>query len=208
MARVTGPFMSLDASGTLAHTLTASKWKGRNYMRQRVIPNNPKSAAQSGVRAMMSFLSQHWAAMSAPDKATYEAAAEAKQISPFNEYVSANLLRWQQNGTPTEEWPAPEAATPLTLTSMVLTGFEGYATAVLTPSAGTDIGGFIVYRALAEITAPNWAQVVAVIEADGANAVTFTDSPLEAETYHYRAQAFCDDGIAGTVIADDTVVVT
>lgn len=43
--------MSLDASGTIAKTLTASKWKGRNYIRQRVIPLNPQSPAQQEVRA-------------------------------------------------------------------------------------------------------------------------------------------------------------
>jgi len=96
----------------------------------------------------------------------------------------------------------------LTISDMTLTGFEGYATVSLTPSAGTDIGGYVIYRDTAEITAPNWANAVAVIEADGANAVLHTDSPLDAGTYHYRAQAFCDDGISGTVIADDDVVVT
>ena len=208
MALVTGPFMSLDASGTLAGTLTASHWKGRSYMRQRVIPNNPKSAAQTGVRSMLKFLGARWAVLSAPQKASYEDDATARSISAFNQYCSANLTRWQQNKAPTELWPAPEAATPLTLSTMTLTGYAGYATVVMTPSAGTDIGGYIVYRSLAEITTPNWAQVIAVIEADGANAVTYTDSPLDAATYHYRAQAFCDDGISGTVKADDTVVVT
>jgi len=33
MARVTGPFLSIDASGTAYDILTASIWKGRNYMR-------------------------------------------------------------------------------------------------------------------------------------------------------------------------------
>jgi hypothetical protein len=208
MALVTGPFMSLDASGTLAGTLTASHWKGRNYMRQRVIPLNPKSAKQLGVRAMLKFLGAHWAAMADGDKDDYDADAEAKSISPFNQYCSANLLRWQQNKAPTEAWPAPEAATPLTVTTQTLTGHEGYATVEITPSGATAIGGMMIFRDLAEITDPNWANCVAVIEADGANKVTYTDSPLEPETYHYRTAVFCDDGILGTVHADGTAVVT
>jgi len=53
MAKVTGPFMSLDASGTFGNILTASKWKGRPYMRQRVDPSNPSTAGQIAVRLIL-----------------------------------------------------------------------------------------------------------------------------------------------------------
>lgn len=45
--------MSLDASGTVASTLTASKWKGRNYMRLRIIPSNPSTGGQIAVRLIL-----------------------------------------------------------------------------------------------------------------------------------------------------------
>ena len=38
MARVTGPFMSLDASGTIFGTLTASIWKGRSKQTGPYLP--------------------------------------------------------------------------------------------------------------------------------------------------------------------------
>lgn len=38
--------MSLDASGTYAGALTFAKWKGRQYVRNRVDPANPQSANQ------------------------------------------------------------------------------------------------------------------------------------------------------------------
>ena len=50
MAKVTGPLMSLDASGTVAGTVVFSKWHGRNYVRQRVIPQNPRSEDQEFAR--------------------------------------------------------------------------------------------------------------------------------------------------------------
>lgn len=58
MVKVNGPFMSLDASGTLAQTLTASKWKGRNYIRQRVIPANPNTSGQQAVRSILGTLAK------------------------------------------------------------------------------------------------------------------------------------------------------
>ncbi len=48
--------MSLDASGTVAGTITFSKWKGRNYVRQRVTPANPQSEMQRTYRASMAGL--------------------------------------------------------------------------------------------------------------------------------------------------------
>lgn len=58
MAKVTAPFLSLDASGTFGKTLTASKWKGRNYMRQRVIPANPNTTAQQIVRSALGTIAK------------------------------------------------------------------------------------------------------------------------------------------------------
>jgi len=60
MAKITGPFMGLGASGSLAKTLVASKWKGRPYMRQHVIPANPKSVAQGLTRNSFSSAAAIW----------------------------------------------------------------------------------------------------------------------------------------------------
>ncbi len=50
MAKVTGPLMSLDASGTVAKTVVFSKWNGQNYVRHHVIPKNPQTAGQAQSR--------------------------------------------------------------------------------------------------------------------------------------------------------------
>jgi hypothetical protein len=47
MAKVNGPLMSMEASGTVADTLTFDK---RGFVRTRVIPANPKTADQGNVR--------------------------------------------------------------------------------------------------------------------------------------------------------------
>ena len=207
MARVTGPLFSLDASGKIGGALVAAKWKGRNYMRKLVTPKNPKSAKQTGVRGMMSFLSQAWAPLAGGIKDDYDDLAEAKQISPFNAYVGENLARWQVGKTPAQEYPPLEVSTPAAITSAPLTGHDGYVTAVITPAANADIWGVIVYRDTAEITAPSWANAVAVISRSGVTAFTFTDSPLPDGTYHYRFSQFNVDGIEGTVLADASVIV-
>lgn len=58
MAKVTGPLMSLDASGTVGNTTTFSKWKGRNYVRLRVTPQNPQTEDQATSRTYLGAVGQ------------------------------------------------------------------------------------------------------------------------------------------------------
>lgn len=50
MAKVSGPLMSMDASGKFGGAIVFSKWKGRNVVRQLVVPANPNSAGQESAR--------------------------------------------------------------------------------------------------------------------------------------------------------------
>jgi hypothetical protein len=208
MARLSGPLMSVDASGKFGGAMVFSKWKGRNYARQLVTPKNPRSAKQTGVRALMKFIANRWYYLTAPNKATWDAGALAKQISAYNEYVGNNLFRWQEFKPPTKAFPAAETANAITITTMTLTGGQGFATIAMTPSGAGDNWGYAIFRDTAEITAPNWNNCVAVVPANGATAVSYTDSPLVAGTYHYRCAVFNTDGTLGTIKADATCVVS
>lgn len=63
MAKVSGPLMSMDASGSFAGSIVFGKWKGRNTVRQLVTPSNPQTLAQTAVRNAMRVLAagQHFA---------------------------------------------------------------------------------------------------------------------------------------------------
>lgn len=50
MAKVTGPLMSMSASGAFAKSMVFAANKGRNIVRQLVTPANPKTSAQIAVR--------------------------------------------------------------------------------------------------------------------------------------------------------------
>jgi len=50
MARVTGPLMSISASGKLADSLVFFSWKGVSIVRSWVVPANPQVAAQGDQR--------------------------------------------------------------------------------------------------------------------------------------------------------------
>lgn len=53
MAKVTGPLMSMTASGKLADSVVFSVWKGVAYVRQYVIPANPQSEGQGDQRIIV-----------------------------------------------------------------------------------------------------------------------------------------------------------
>lgn len=52
------PLLSLNPSGTFAGLITASKWKGRNYLRQRVDPSNPSTADQITARLYLGSIAK------------------------------------------------------------------------------------------------------------------------------------------------------
>jgi len=60
MAKVSAPFLSLGASGTIGDTLVAATWKGQKYMRQHVTPANPKSPTQIERRDLMKACTIFW----------------------------------------------------------------------------------------------------------------------------------------------------
>jgi hypothetical protein len=63
MAKTTGPLFSLEAHGTVGKTVTYSNWKGRPYVRRRVIPLNPFETDQVAARNRIRCLgpAQFWA---------------------------------------------------------------------------------------------------------------------------------------------------
>lgn len=210
MARVSGPLMSVGASGTFAKTLTYATWKGRAYVRQRVIPANPKTALQTGIRAMFAYVAALWQSLGAPAKATWDAEATAKGISPFNAYASKNMTDWQQSLAPIQQaTDARDTGAALELNCLP-TGEAGYASLAIasTAGAGANAIGVIVCRSATEITEMTWDKVIAVLPFSPGTGLDFTDSPLAAGTYHYAVFGFSVDGKLGPLESDTTAVVT
>ena len=82
--------MSLDASGTVAKTLTFAKWKGRNYVRQTVIPANPDTPKQQSFRAVFKFITQIFGTLSTLIQGRWKDVADPLSITALNAMVSDN----------------------------------------------------------------------------------------------------------------------
>jgi len=202
MARLTGPLMSLDASGSVAGSLTFAKWKGRNYVRQLVTPANPKSAAQVAFRAMFGFLSRAWAdvdSLSAGAQASWDALAESGNFSAFNAYMKQNQDRWGRALSPeADSAGGASAATGDTLTAATA-GVKSIQLAI-TCDANSDNWGNIIYRKVGSQPTGLQTEVIAVIPRVNDDDITYDDLRLTTGLeYYYRIQTFDLYGFKATI---------
>jgi len=100
MARVKSPLFSLDASGTIGEAIVYSQWKNRPYVREHVIPFNPKTSTQTNLRAAFTLLVNKWQVLAAGDKTNWNNFAEQFDMSGFNQFMSRGIKAYvDQLGT-------------------------------------------------------------------------------------------------------------
>ena len=206
--KVVGPMFSLDATGTIAGAVTATHWKGRNVMRQRVDPANPKSGPQTGIRAMMAFLSKQWASLTSAEKATWQDRADATAISPFNAFTSYCLKRWRNFLTPSKEDPAAETSTAPDAATVNLTAGVRQITVDITHGTNAPDWGYAIFRDTSTGFTPAFSNCIAVVPCDGSGDATHVDTPLAAGTYYYVVKGFMDDGKAGALSTEQSETVS
>src|ERR1700741_3979138 len=91
MAIVTAPLLSFTASGTIAKSVTYSKWKGIKYARQRVIPANPQTTAQMKTRDCFRWVHDAYKTLPADVAGMWEWFAKGQNVTGPNAWMTANL---------------------------------------------------------------------------------------------------------------------
>lgn len=198
MAVVKGPLFSLDASGSVAGAITFSKWKGRAYVRQRVIPSNPKTGGQLGRRAMMRFLAQKWDALVAGDKASWTTLAAQIVASNFNAYVRDNLQYWHNFKPPSQN---SERLALGSTSDNVLTAAAWEQNRIKLSFLGSALGdawGKIIYAALgaAVVPAVGTAVLIEIDDVVTAHDVYWTPHIGDVDAqWTFDSMTFSDDGV-------------
>jgi len=95
MARVTGALFSMDASGQIGKALVYAKWKGRQYCREYVVPENPHKTKQENVRLAFHFMVEEWQGEGSPMKATWDTYAKPFAMSGFNKYMGRGMAEYK-----------------------------------------------------------------------------------------------------------------
>jgi hypothetical protein len=91
MAKTTAPALSFGASGSIAKSMVYSKWKGRPYVRQHVIPANPQTSAQMLTRNAFAWLQSVFAFGTSLFVATWQAYATGQVLTDRNGWTKSNL---------------------------------------------------------------------------------------------------------------------
>jgi hypothetical protein len=195
--------LSLAASGSIGGAVVYSSAKGRAYARQLVIPSNPKSGPQVGMRSMLKFLSQQWASLTAGQKADWDTRAAQTNISAFNAFTSYNQSRWRSFLGPSKLDPAAVAAiAPAAPTTTVTAGVRQLGLSIADGAQVPD-WGWMIFRSLVTGFTPAYSNLVAVIAAT-ASPTLFVDAALTPVAHYYRIKGFMIDGKLGTLEAEKT----
>jgi hypothetical protein len=91
MAKITGPLLSIGARGAIGKTLVAAEWKGQKYMRQYVIPANPRTTEQTVTRNTFSMLNGFWLVAPALARAPWTANAVGQRYTDRNKVIAENM---------------------------------------------------------------------------------------------------------------------
>lgn len=138
MARVSGPLLSLGASGQIANTQVYSTWKGRPYVRRYVIPANPQSSEQTLTRNTFNWLQNVWRYMPSGALDAWNAYANTNRFTAANGFIKQNLPGLREETDLANIVLSPASGGGIPATAMVLTGGALQITVTLTaPSLPT-----------------------------------------------------------------------
>lgn len=105
MANVLGPIFSLQATGSIAKTLTYKKGVRGYVCRKYSKPSGPPSESQLAIRLQTGNLMKNWKTLSIEDQSSWVLLAMEKNLEPINAYMMINYERIDQGLTTTDVYP-------------------------------------------------------------------------------------------------------
>lgn len=91
MGKVTAPLLSFNASGSIAKTLVFSKWRGRQYTRQHVIPTYTNTTEQQKTRGVFAWLQAVYKYGTPEFLTAWDAYATGKVMTGRNAFGKFNI---------------------------------------------------------------------------------------------------------------------
>jgi hypothetical protein len=202
MAKVKAPLFSLDASGAIADTVVASKWRGRNYFRILVHPAQPRTDPQVGVRASFTGLVALIKGESDTVKAEWEEAGSATNITWLNMFVSVNQKNMSE-GKGVQQHPIAEPEEyPPSPPTLSITGAKGRAIVSISITGDpTPYYAFLLHIQSTSPVTPSWSNLKWLGRAQ--QSITF-ELPMKPGTYYAVARA----STPNAVLTDPSTQVT
>ena len=138
MAKTTAPLLSFGASGAIAQAMVFSTWRGISYVRRYVVPENPKTVAQTLTRDIFRTLSDMWKIMGSIAIAPWQTFSISKPLTDRNAMMGKNIASLRGDADMADFIGSPGARGGLAPISIVSTPGVGTITVVFTnPAAPT-----------------------------------------------------------------------
>jgi hypothetical protein len=198
--------MSLSASGTLADAITFSIWKGRPYVRERVIPSNPKSPGQTGRRAMFKFLSQDWQNIGAAAQATWDDLAEQIIAAPYNAYMKGNLEAWHNFLPPSMFSTFPGVDTPSDNALTAAVWEENRIKLTFSGTTLADAWGKCIFASTGTPVVESVGSCILVVPDTTIASHDVFWTPPTVTTYYFDSMCFADDGVMAAAGGEQSAV--
>lgn len=185
MVKLTGPALGQSASGALAKSVIFSSSKSRSYLKNFKRPKQPRTKPQKAMRAAMSFLSQQWHLISTPYQESWNTIAAAADVSPFNAYMAANLLRFRNGQGLSGSTPPTELGSAASPVSFALAGHVRRLRFTFNITTLNQNWGIYLQHVAGTGIEPTWQDCAHIIATYSTGAYVYDLQPLTAGTYWF-----------------------
>ncbi len=214
MAKTTAPLLSLGAAGTVGGVMTFATWRGIGYVRQRVIPANPRSTAQVLTRDIFTNMGLRWKTGGTLMRAPWDRFATGQKFVGRNAYMGQNLAAMRGEADMDAYIGSPGAKGGLPPVSLVLTtvaslGLEAVIVGP-TPPTGWTLTSAIATAFIEQTPEATVTDAIQEIE-DVSSPYSCDITGLTATTYQVSAWlkwAKPDGSIAYGASLQDSILVT
>ncbi len=214
MAKITAPLLSFGARGTIGKVMTFADWRGVPYVRQHVIPANPKSTPQVLTRDIFANMNTRWKQGGPLMRACWDRFAVGQRFVGRNRYMGDNLKAMRGEADMDYYIGSPGAKGGLPPTSLVLgTAASNGIEAVIvgpTPPTGWTLTSAIATCFIDQAPEDAVADVINEIE-DASDPYSCDFTGLTTTTYQVQAWLKWlkpDATIAYGASISDTILVT
>lgn len=180
----------MGASGTIGKLMTFSTWKGIPYVRRRVIPKNPKTSAQIGMRSAMQWGSQEWGQLASAVQDTWAALAATGTMSNFNAFIKAGQGNARNNLGYQQSYPNVPADDPVNTADFAASAVERQVHLTWTDGVEAANFGMIIYRSTTMGFTPSPQNMIKWVDM---GVEEYFDNPGAAGTYYYSCKTFATD---------------
>lgn len=207
MTLVRVPLLSMRASGQLRRVLTYAESLGRPYVKAYRQPRNPRSPAQTAIRASLGFCQLNWSDLSAAEAESFADRSIYEGMDARSFFTSYNVRRWRSFKGLSAVYPATEASGTGWITTLQANASVRDITLRVFMSAAGDNWCLHFFRHHSAGFTQTWDKLHLTYLRVGTGWLEFLDGPLQPGTYYYQVAKSSRDGNYGSHVYEASATI-